>query len=291
MSDETQNRPDTTGHEWDGIKEYDNPLPRWWVWVFYATIVWGIIYTIAYPAWPMINRATGGFLGYSTRANVAEDIASVDAQNADLNAALAEIELAALSEDESLHGYAVNMGNAVFKANCSQCHGAGAAGAYGFPNLQDDAWLWGGTIDEIAWTVAHGVRNEDSPDARWSEMPAFGRDGLLDGDQIEAVVHHVLAISGQEHDAALAETGATVYLDNCSSCHGDEGMGDEMLGAPNLTDAIWLYAGDEETLTETITNSRFGVMPAWAAEWRQGGLTTAEVNAVSAYVHQLGGGQ
>jgi cytochrome c oxidase cbb3-type subunit 3 len=282
--------PRTTGHSWDGIEEYDNPMPRWWLWTFYATIVWGIGYTIAYPAWPMISQATPGLLGFSTRANVAADIASVETRNADLNAALANVELAALGEDPNLSGYAVNKGAAVFRSHCSQCHGSGAAGAVGYPNLLDDDWLWGGTMEDIAFTVEHGIRNEQSPDSRWSQMPAFGE--ILESAEIEQLVHYVRAMSGQDHDAALAGPGEELYLDNCASCHMDDGSGDPWQGAPALNNAIWLYGGSVETITETITYSRFGVMPAWGREYRPAqGLTQAEINAVSAYVHQLGGGE
>ncbi|MDJ0628034.1 MAG: cytochrome-c oxidase, cbb3-type subunit III [Rhodobacter sp.] len=284
----------TTGHEWDGIEEWNNPLPRWWLWTFYATILWGVIYTIAYPAWPLVNKATAGFLGYSTRAEVAEQIAEVDAQNAELRTALAEADLTAISENAALQNYAVQGGAAVFRANCSQCHGSGAAGvqAAGYPNLLDDDWLWGGTIDEIAYTVANGIRNEQSPDSHWSEMPAYGRDEILSDEEIGQVVHYVLQISGQEHDAAKAGPGEELFLNECSGCHMEDGMGDPTQGAPNLTDAIWLYGGTEATLTETVTNARFGVMPAWSEEWRAaGGLDQSEINAVAAYVHQLGGGQ
>jgi cytochrome c oxidase cbb3-type subunit 3 len=280
----------TTGHEWDGIEELNNPLPRWWVWIFYATIVWGIWYTIAYPAWPMLKEATSGYLGYSTRQNVADEIAAVEAQNAEILAKLETTELAAIADDAELHQFAVNGGAAIFLANCSQCHGSGAAGAKGYPNLLDDDWIWGGTIEEIAYTVEHGIRNEQSPDARWTEMPAFGE--ILPKEEISAVVQHLLAISGQEHDATQLALGEEVYLNNCAGCHGDAGEGIREMGAPQLNDAIWLYGGDEATLTETVMNARFGVMPAWGAEWQPAaGLTGAEVKAVSSYVHQLGGGE
>lgn len=287
---ENEQEPGKTGHVWDGIEEYDNPLPRWWVWIFYATIVWGIGYTIAYPAWPLITGATPGFLGYSTRENVANDIAAVEEANAALKADLAAVDLVALAENDELHRFAVNGGAAVFRANCSQCHGSGAAGAVGFPNLLDDDWLWGGTIEEIAWTVEHGIRNEDSLDAHWSEMPAFGE--ILEADEIEAIAAHVIALSGGEADATLAAAGAEAYLDNCAACHGDGGEGMRDLGAPALNDAIWLYGGDLASVVETITHSRFGVMPAWGEDYRPGfGLDRAEINAVAAYVHQLGGGE
>ncbi|GGL56195.1 cytochrome-c oxidase, cbb3-type subunit III [Wenxinia marina] len=297
MSSETTNRhhtteTETTGHSWDGIEELNNPLPRWWVWVFYATILWGVIYTIAYPAWPLVNRATAGVLGFSTRADVAAEIAAVDARNAELVAQLAAAEPSAIAGDETLQSFAVNAGAAIFRANCSQCHGAGAAGvqAAGFPNLLDDDWLWGGSMDDIVYTVTHGIRNEQSPDARWVEMPAFG--DILSREEIASVVAHVRGLSGQEVDQALAAAGETVFLDNCAACHGDSGEGMPEMGAPQLNDAIWLYGGSEAAVTETVRNARFGVMPAWSEEYRVGtGLSQAEINAVAAYVHQLGGGE
>lgn len=293
-NDENEKDVGTTGHSWDGIEELNNPLPRWWVWIFYATIVWGIGYTIAYPAWPLVQGATTGLLGYSTRGEVAEDIAAVDLRNAAITERLATADLTALSDDTELQTFAVNAGRSIFAANCSQCHGSGANGvqAGGYPNLLDDDWLWGGTIDEIAYTVAHGIRNEQSFDSRWSQMSAFGTDEILTEDEIDAVVEHVLAISGQDHDAAMAAMGSELFYDNCASCHGDNGEGMMDQGAPNLSDAIWLYGGSRETIYESIYFSRFGVMPAWSEEYRAaGGLSTAEVNAVAAYVHQLGGGQ
>lgn len=288
---------ETTGHVWDeDLEEYNNPLPRWWLWTFYITIAWGILYTIAYPAWPLISGSTQGFLGQSaagdTRIAVAEDIAAVNERNAAITEQLASVDLASIGDNPELESFAVNAGAAVFRAKCSQCHGSGAAGvqASGYPNLLDDSWLWGGSIDDIAWTVRNGIRNEQSPDAHWSEMPAFG--DILEEGEIASVVQYVRQLSGQEHDAALASAGSEIYLDQCSACHGEAGEGDVGVGAPNLSDAIWLYGGDVETLTETVTYSRFGVMPAWAEEYRPGqGLTDAEINAVATYVHQLGGGQ
>lgn len=278
----------TTGHEWDGIEELNNPLPRWWVWVFYATIVWGIGYTVAYPAWPLISGATPGVLGASTRADVAAEIERFDAANADIKAQLVAAPLASIPSDQALMAFAEPAGGAVFKTYCAQCHGSGAAGVEGkgYPSLLDDDWLWGGTIEDIHLTITHGIRNTTDADARYSEMPKFGADGLLDDAQIGAVVEHVLAISGQEHDAALATEGATLFADNCAACHGDAGTGDRTQGAPNLTDAIWLYGGSREKVKESVAYARFGVMPAWA-----GRLTEDEIRAVAAYVHSRGGGE
>ncbi len=280
---------ETTGHQWDGIEEWNNPLPRWWVWVFYATIVWGIGYTIAYPAWPLIERATPGLLGASTRADVAAEIAAVDAANADIKARLVAADLNAIGADPDLAAYAERAGAAVFRTNCTTCHGSGAAGfeGKGYPNLLDDDWLWGGTMEDIHLTITHGIRNTTDPDARYSEMPKFGVDGLLDDTQIAQVTEHLLALSGQEHDATAAAAGATVYLDaGCNGCHMDDGSGDRSQGAPNLTDAIWLYGGSREAITESIYYARFGVMPDWNER-----LSEDEIRAVAFYVHGRGGGE
>jgi len=275
---------DTTGHDWDGIKELNNPLPRWWLWSFYITIVWGVAYSIAYPAWPMVSSATAGLLGYSTRAEVAQDIARFEDANAEISAQLASSDLGTLLENETLARFATSAGGAVFRNNCSQCHGSGAAGFTGYPNLLDDDWLWGGDFENIEYTVRHGIRNEEDWDARYSEMTAY--DEIFSNDEVDQVVQYVRQISGQEHDATMAEAGTELFLDNCAACHGDNGMGSRDLGAPNLTDAIWLYGGDLASLEETVRYARFGVMPPWGER-----LTEAEIKAVTAYVHQLGGGE
>ena len=223
-------------------------------------------------------------LGYSTRAEVAAEINRYEQQNAAVSETLANADLTALSPGDPAYQFGVAGGAAVFRANCSQCHGAGAAGARGYPNLLDDDWLWGGDLEAIQATVAHGIRNDTDDDARWSEMPAFGE--LLTEEEIAATAEYVLSLSNTEHDASLASEGAVLFEENCSACHMEDGTGDREQGAPNLTDAIWLYGGSRDTITETITNSRFGVMPAWGQR-----LSDADVNAVTLYVHQLGGGE
>ena len=278
--------PETTGHSWDGIEEFNNPMPRWWLWTFYVTIVWAVLYTVAYPAWPLVRGATAGVLGYSTRAQVAADMQAADEANAAIVAELAAADLTAVAPGTPLHSFATIAGAAVFRTNCSQCHGSAANGAKGYPNLLDDDWLWGGDMESILATVTHGIRNTTDDEAHYSEMPKFGADGLLDKAQIGQVVQYVLQISGQEHDATGASEGAVVFADNCASCHAEDGTGDRMQGAPNLTDRIWLYGGDVATLTDTVTNARFGVMPAWGQR-----LSEDEVKAVTLYVHQLGGGE
>ena len=276
----------STGHVWDGIEEYDNPLPRWWLWTFYACILYALIYAVLYPAWPMLTRATPGLLGYSTRANVATEIQRFADANAPIRARLEAADLTAIAADPDLNQYATSAGASVFRTWCAQCHGSGAAGvqASGYPNLLDDDWLWGGDVTSIHTTITHGIRNTTDPDARYSEMPKFGE--LLTPEEIGQLVQHAGAISGQPHDAALAAAGSTLFADNCSSCHGETGSGNRELGAPNLTDAIWLYGGDPAALTETVTNARFGVMPNWIPR-----LSEADIRAVSVYVHSLGGGE
>ena len=278
----------TTGHSWDGIEEFNNPLPRWWVWTLYLTIVWAIVYTIFYPAWPLLTGHTQGIYGPQERAAVVAEIKRFDDANGPIKAKLVAADLAAIPADDELKTFAVSAGASVFKNNCAQCHGSGAAGVQGkgYPNLLDDDWLWGGDIESIHTTVAHGIRNTTDADARYSEMPKFGVDGLLEPVQIEQVVQYVLQISGQEHDAAMAGEGAVVFTDNCAACHGEDGKGDRAQGAPNLTDAVWLYGGDVDTLNNTVTYARFGVMPNWNQR-----LSEDEIRAVAVYVHGLGGGE
>lgn len=280
----------STGHSWDGIEEYDNPLPRWWLWTFYVSIVWAIGYTIAYPAWPLISSVTQGMLQTNYRKEVASEIARYDEANAPIQAKLTNVALDDIAQDADLQGYAQNAGKAVFQTWCAQCHGAGAGGAKGYPNLRDDDWLWGGTLDDIHTTITHGIRNTEDGDARYSEMPRFGTDELLDKDQIRQVSAYVLALSDEPHDAALAAEGEMVYADNCSSCHAEDGTGDRAQGAPNLTDRVWLYAQDNKPdmkmLTEIISKGPFGVMPPW-----QNRLSEAEIRSVASYVHSLGGGE
>lgn len=277
---------ETTGHEWDGLKELNNPLPKWWLYTFYATILWSIGYTIAYPAWPMISDATKGVLGYSSRAEVASALRAADQDKAPFRDRIAAMDVTEVAADEDLAEFARAAGKATFANFCSQCHGAGAQGFKGYPTLIDDDWLWGGTLPDIAYTIRHGIRVADSGDTRFSEMPAFGRDQILDKGQVAAVVEHVLALSGQQHEAAKATEGAAIYADNCAACHGETGKGDIAQGAPNLTDGIWLYGGDRATLIQTVHGSRRGMMPAWGER-----LSDAQIKEVAIYVHSLGGGK
>jgi len=276
----------TTGHAWDGIKELNTPLPRWWVICFYLTILWAIGYWIVYPAWPLISSNTGGLLGYSTRASLAVELSDLEKIRGDKMAVLATASLADIEKDPALLALARARGKTVFGDNCAACHGSGATGAKGFPNLNDDDWLWGGTLEQIEQTIRYGARSGNAK-AHEGQMLAFGKEGVLKRDEIVAVANYVRSLSGlptrQGYDAAA---GAKIFAENCVACHGDNAKGNPELGAPNLTDQIWLYGSDEVTLIETITNGRAGVMPAW-----EGRLDPVTIKAMAVYVHSLGGGK
>ncbi len=278
--------PKTTGHAWDGIEELNTPLPRWWLWTFYATIAWAFAYWIFYPAWPTISGYTTGALGYTNRGQVAVDLADLQAVRGAKGAALQQVALADIEKDPALLAFAQAQGKAAFGNNCAPCHGVGATGAKGYPNLNDDDWLWGGTLEEIVESISYGIRS-GNPKAHDSAMPAFGKGGLLKPNEIVAVANYVRSLSGLSVRPGVdLAAGKKIFADNCAACHGADGTGNQELGAPNLTDRIWLYGPDEATIIETITNSRSGMMPAWA-----GRLDPGTIKALAVYVHTLGGGK
>jgi cytochrome c oxidase cbb3-type subunit 3 len=276
----------TTGHEWDGIKELNTPLPRWWVLTFYACIVWAVGYWIVYPAWPLLSSYSTGVLHYSSRADVAVELANLEKIRGEKMVALGSASLADIEKDPALLALARARGKTVFGDNCAPCHGSGAAGAKGYPNLNDDDWLWGGSLDQIMQTIQYGIRS-GHPKTHDSAMLAFGKEGVLKPEQIVTVANFVRSLSGLPTDKGYdAAAGKKIFAENCAACHGDTGKGNQELGAPNLTDKIWLYGSDEASLVETITNGRSGVMPAWVDR-----LDPSTVKAMAVYVHSLGGGK
>ncbi len=276
----------TTGHEWDGIKELNTPLPKWWLYTFYGTVIWALGYSIAYPAWPMLTSATPGLLGYSSRAQLEEQVGEAKAaQKASLDK-IAASSVDDILKDENLLAFARAGGAAAFKVNCVQCHGAGAAGGVGYPNLNDDDWLWGGTPEAIYTTLKNGIRYTSNAETRDSQMPAFGADGILNAEQIGQVASYVVSLSGEQADQAAVQAGQQVFAENCASCHGEDAKGGRDFGAPNLTDKIWLYGGTLENVKAQITKPRHGVMPAWSHR-----LDDATVKELAVYVHTLGGGE
>ena len=276
---------DTTGHEWDGIKELDNPLPRWWLWIFYASIVWSIGYWVVMPAWPLLTDYTRGVIGHSQRLNIIADMDALKGARAGLGEKLEAASLETIEADPELQQAALAWGRSAFGDNCATCHRSGGQGAKGYPNLNDDIWLWGGTLDEIRHTLIVGVRSAH-PETRMSQMPAFGRDQILNREEIADLAQHVLAFSGRATDADAAARATEAFANNCAACHGEAGKGNKEFGAPDLTDGEWLYGGDRETIVDTITNARAGVMPTW-----EGRLDPPTINALAVYVHSLGGGK
>jgi cytochrome c oxidase cbb3-type subunit III len=277
----------TTGHAWDGIRELNTPLPRWWLWLFYGTIIWSIGYWIVYPAWPLLTSATNGVLDWHSRQAAVSELASLKAQRGPMVARLASASLQEIVSGPTLLDFARAQGRAAFVENCAPCHGAGGGGALSYPNLNDDEWIWGGKLDEIAQTIRHGVRSADPETRQGAAMPAFGRDGMLKRADIEATAEYVRSLS-KLPVAATADlaAGKKIFAENCAACHGEGGQGTRELGAPNLTDAIWLYGSDKDAIAASIWNGRGGVMPAWA-----GRLDDATIKALAVYVHSFGGGE
>jgi cytochrome c oxidase cbb3-type subunit 3 len=276
----------TTGHDWDGIHELNTPLPRWWLWTFYLTIIWAIGYWVVYPAWPLLTSATEGTFGWHTRSAVEADLNELKVLRGPMMDKLTNAPVADIVNNPQLLDFARAQGRVAFADNCAPCHGAGGGGARGYPNLNDDDWLWGGKLAEIEKTVRHGARSGDKDDHE-GNMPAFGRDGILKANEISAVADFVRSLSALpvEKDADLA-FGKKVFADNCVLCHGPEGKGNRELGGPNLTDKIWLYGSDKATIVQGLQNGRGGVMPAW-----QGRLSEPIIKALVVYVYSFGGGE
>lgn len=278
---------ETTGHEWDGIKELNNPAPRWWLWVFFITCIWSFGYWVVYPAWPTLSGegergGTKGKWEWTSYKKLGEDQAEITARRGKFVEMLKEKTIAEIQADPELYSFAVAGGKTMFKENCAACHGTGAQGGNGYPNLNDDDWIWGGTLEDIYTTIQHGIRAADDA-TRMSQMPAFGKDGALSKQQIADVTDYVLSLSGK---GTASEAGATVFAENCAACHGEKGEGMREMGAPNLADALWLYGGEKSSIIAQIHNPRQGVMPNWSER-----LPDETIKQLAIYVHALGGGE
>jgi cytochrome c oxidase cbb3-type subunit 3 len=290
MSDDKRELDDhsgveTTGHEWDGIKELDNPLPRWWLWVFYGSIVVAAVYWVLMPAWPGISGYTKGLLGQSDRAEVSRQLAALKAQRGAGEVKLQTASLQQIEQDPELQAYALQVGASVFGDNCATCHSAGGGGRAGYPNLRDDVWLWGGSLDQIRHTIEVGVRAGHAQTLGETMMPAYGRDLMLDGPKISDLTEYVVALSGRQADGAAVARARQDFADQCAACHGAAGTGDAARGIPNLTDAEWLYGADRKAIHEQIWNGRNGVMPTWGARF-----SPETIKALAVYVHANAGG-
>ena len=276
---------ETTGHEWDGIKELNTPLPRWWLVIFYGCIAWAFAYWVFMPSWPLLNGYTHGILNHSQREDVAVAVGALKAQRHANESRLVHATLQQIQNDADLQQFAMAEGRSLFGDNCAPCHGSGGQGAQGYPNLNDDVWLWGGKLEDIQHTITVGVRST-SPDTRQSQMPSFGRDKILTDAQIDELTQYVVSISGRPADAAAVKRATKLFADNCSACHGADGHGNRSMGAPNLTDGEWLYGPTPADIRDQIWNGHGGVMPTWA-----GRLTPEEIKSLAVYVHSLGGGE
>ena len=256
---------ETTGHAADGIEEYDNPLPQWWFKLFILTVVFALGYLVLYPG--LGNYA--GILGWSQESQWEEEVADAEDRFTPIFAQYQEVPIPDLAQDAE----AMQVAERIFLNNCAVCHGSNAQGGYGFPNLTDDDWLWGGQPDQILHSIAQG---------RNGNMPAKGVMPNMTNEQVDQVVNYVLSFSGREEDAEAAKAGAQVFAQACVACHGPEGKGMEAMGAPNLTDNVWLYGSTYEWIKETVMNGRQNQMPA------QGGrLTDDQIQILAAYVYSL----
>jgi cytochrome c oxidase cbb3-type subunit 3 len=282
---DTHTGMETTGHEWDGIKELNTPLPRWWLGIFYACIVWAIGYWIVMPAWPTLHGYTQGMLNHSQRDEVATAVAELNARRTAHEKALVHASLEDIQKNPDLLQFAMAEGRSAFANNCSQCHGAGAQGFKGYPNLNDDVWLWGGTLEDIQHTITVGVRST-SPDTRQSQMPSFGKDAILTEPQIGDLTQYVMHLSHRAADPQAVQRATKLFAENCAACHGDKGAGNRTMGAPNLTDRDWLYGGAPENIRDQIWYGHGGVMPTWNDK-----LSPETIKALAVYVHSLGGGE
>jgi cytochrome c oxidase cbb3-type subunit 3 len=277
---------ETTGHVWDGIKELNNPLPRWWLITFWVCVLWSIVYWVLMPSWPGLTGHLAGIRGHSERKNVALAVSALaEARKEQMQRLLTVNSIDAVERDPQLLEFALNAGASIFGDNCATCHGAGGQGGSGYPVLVDDDWLWGGTLPDIRRTLQFGIRS-GHPEARVNVMQAYGDLGVFDGAQISDLADFVLQLSGGEGDPAAAARARPLFAQQCASCHGAEGRGDPALGAPDLTDAIWLYGGERSTIAESLRRGRGGVMPAWT-----GRLSEEQITALAVYVHSLGGGE
>ena len=275
----------TTGHEWDGLKELNQPLPKWWLYIFYATVIWSFGYFLLYPSIPGITGYFHGVVGYSQRVAVDRDVAAVQAQRGAAMDRIRTLSFADIRKDPELYAVAQTAGKITFAENCQPCHGGGGGGNPGYPALAAGNWLWGGTLEAIQQTVTHGIRSGD-PDARQSQMLRFGADGVLKPAEISAVADYVMTLYGKGEAGKDLTAGKQLFADNCAVCHGEAGQGNREVGGPRLASRAHLYGDDRATVLAQINNPRMGVMPNWSTR-----LDLAKIKSVTLYVHSLGGGE
>jgi cytochrome c oxidase cbb3-type subunit 3 len=256
----------TTGHEWNGIKELNTAVPRPVYFFLITTFLFAVVYWLLMPAWPTGGDYTKGMLGIDQREQLADSLSVAADRRADWLRRIAEAEdFEAIRGDPALMAVVRQTGPALFGDNCAVCHGTDGAGGKGYPNLRDQAWLWGGDPETVFETLRVGI-NSRHPESRIAQMLAFGRDQMLPRDDILTLTAYVQALSGTADAAIGAEelaAGRTLFADNCAACHGENGKGDTAMGAPDLTDGFWIYGGDRQAIFETLHGGRAGHMPSW----------------------------
>jgi cytochrome c oxidase cbb3-type subunit 3 len=276
----------TTGHDWNGIKELDTPVPRGVLMFLVVTHVFALIWWILMPTWPLGWTYTKGILGASQHRSVERAVLDNQAQRSGWTARIDALAFDEIRADEALMRIVGDTGHRLFGDNCAACHGQDAKGGANFPDLTDDDWLWGnGEPETIAETMRVGINSPHS-ESRFSQMPAFGRDQLLTATEVRTVAAYVYSLSHPEsstpENVERIEAGRELYLTNCSGCHGETGVGDRETGVPNLTDAFWLYGGDLTTIVTSIHGGRQGHMPTWDER-----LTSTDIKLLALYVHSL----
>jgi len=274
--------PEVTGHSWDGVSEYNIPAPRWWLIVWIVCIIWAAIYWFFYPTWPTIKGNTKGSLNWTKFSELSKDQEEIADKKTVYLEQMSKKSLPEILQDEKLMQFALNTGKSAFRENCSACHGQGAQGYKGYPNLNDDDWLWGGKLEDIYKTLLYGIRSGHDL-ARVNQMPSFGLDKVLNKAEINDTLEYVLSLSNKSEYNARGEA---IFKANCVACHGNEAKGNQELGAPNLTDAIWLYGSDKKDVYYSIYFARAGVMPYWNNR-----LDDNTIKSLTLYVHSLGGGK
>ncbi len=269
----------TTGHEWDGIKELDTPIPKVVTLAYILTFLFSVGYWIFYPAWPYVSDFTRGLTDYSSRADVLGQLAEASHSRDLESRALLDRSIEDLAEDPAIRDQYEESTKVLFADNCAACHGQNLEGQRGFPDLTDASWLWSGSPEEIELTIQFGI-NTSHDETRFAEMTAFGRDEILEKEQISDLTAYIHSLSGQEHDTDAASRAAPLFAENCAACHGDDGKGGLEVGAPDLTDNHWIYGSDSAALKETIWNGRKGEMPAWDQR-----LSPVEIRKLALFVY------
>ena len=260
-------------HTWDGdLQDLNNPLPRWWLGLFYGTLIFALVYL---ALWPGLGNFKG-LLNWTQLGEYEAEVQKAEEKFQPIYAKFLGQNILAVSSDPE----ALAIGKNLYLTYCSQCHGSDAAGARGFPNLTDGDWQYGGDPDAIRTSIAEG---------RMAMMPALG--DALGADGTKEVTHYVMSLSGREHDAALAAAGKPKFDENCAACHMPDGTGMQAMGAPNLTDKVWLYGSSEAAITESIVKGRYGVMPGMDQTMGTTSNKDAKLHLLTAYVYGLGGGQ